>query len=169
MTNIFYRIILTIGLILSYSCAFSQPGVYPDVVHYDIEVTDINFATSSISCKTELSFKIYQNNTSIIFLDLLKLTVDSITDVNQQLAYTYNDTTLSISLGATLNNGDSSSVTVYYHGQPKQDPSGWGGFYFSGNYAFNLGVGFDSDPHNLGKVWFPCVDNFTDRATYIFL
>jgi aminopeptidase N len=27
-------------------------------------------------------------------------------------------------------------------------------------------VGFESIPHNLGKTWFPCVDNFTDRASY---
>ena len=29
-----------------------------------------------------------------------------------------------------------------------------------------MGVGFESIPHNLGKCWFPCVDNFTDKATY---
>lgn len=168
MTNIFNRIILTIGLILSYSSVFSQPGVYPDVVHYDITVSDINFATSSLSCKTDIAFKSTQNNTSVINLDLLKLTVDSIIEGNQLLVFTYNDTTLSITLGAILNNGDSSAISIYYHGQPQQDPSGWGGFYFSGSYAFNLGVGFDSDPHNLGKVWFPCVDNFTDRASYSF-
>lgn len=168
MTNIFNRIILTIGLILSFSSVFSQPGVYPDVVHYDITVSDINFTTSSIGCKTDITFKSTQNNTSIINLDLLKLNVDSIIEGNQQLVFTYNDTTLSITLSATLNNGDSSAISIYYHGQPQQDPSGWGGFYFSGSYAFNLGVGFDSDPHNLGKVWFPCVDNFTDRATYSF-
>jgi hypothetical protein len=34
------------------------------------------------------------------------------------------------------------------------------------DYVYNLGVGFDSQPHNLGKTWFPCVDNFTDKATY---
>ncbi|HQK98342.1 MAG TPA: hypothetical protein PLH61_09995, partial [Bacteroidia bacterium] len=168
MTNIFNRLILTIGLILSYSSVLSQPGVYPDVVHYEITVSDINFTTSSISCKTDIAFKITQNNTSIIKLDLLKLTVDSIVDFNHQYSFTYNDTTLSISLGTILNNGDSSALSIYYHGQPQQDPSGWGGFYFSGSYAFNLGVGFDSDPHNLGKVWFPCVDNFTDRASYSF-
>ncbi|MEM9025246.1 MAG: M1 family metallopeptidase, partial [Bacteroidota bacterium] len=31
---------------------------------------------------------------------------------------------------------------------------------------FNLGVGFDANPHNYGRVWFPCFDNFVERATY---
>jgi len=30
----------------------------------------------------------------------------------------------------------------------------------------NLGVGFDAIPHNLGKAWFPCIDDFHDRALY---
>ena len=34
------------------------------------------------------------------------------------------------------------------------------------HYAFNLGVGFESIPHNLGKTWFPCIDDFHDRAFY---
>lgn len=168
MTSFLKYLVLTIGL-LTYSVnSNAQTGVEPDVIHYDISVNEINFSTTSIRCITEVAFKATQNNTTIIRLDLLKLTVDSITQNNQLLVYTYNDTTLSITLLNQLNTGDSSVISIYYHGQPQQDPSGWGGFYFSGSYAFNLGVGFDSNPHNLGKIWYPCVDNFTDRATYSF-
>ena len=42
----------------------------------------------------------------------------------------------------------------------------WGGVEWWGDYVYSLGVGFESQPHNLGKTWFPCVDNFTDKATY---
>ncbi|MBL7899650.1 MAG: hypothetical protein JNJ99_14015, partial [Crocinitomicaceae bacterium] len=35
-------------------------------------------------------------------------------------------------------------------------------------YYYNLGVGFESDPHNYGRVWHPCFDNFVERATYHF-
>ena len=63
---------------------------------------------------------------------------------------------------------DTSSVVVYYNGSPQGDPSGWGGWYFQGNYSYNLGVGFDADPHNYGRVWHPCFDNFVERATYDF-
>jgi hypothetical protein len=51
---------------------------------------------------------------------------------------------------------------------PQGDPSGWGGFSFSGNYAYNLGVGFGAKPHNYGRVWFPCFDNFVEKSKYEF-
>ena len=62
--------------------------------------------------------------------------------------------------------GDTVSATVYYHGLTRKDPSGWGGVYFGSNYAFNLGVGFEDNPHNIGRYWFPCFDNFKERTTY---
>ncbi|MBK8846432.1 MAG: hypothetical protein IPO27_07785 [Bacteroidetes bacterium] len=48
------------------------------------------------------------------------------------------------------------------------DASGWGGFYFTTNHVFNLGVGFAADPHVYGRVWFPCIDTFDDKALYDF-
>jgi hypothetical protein len=33
---------------------------------------------------------------------------------------------------------------------------------------YNLGVAFESIPHSYGRVWFPCLDNFTERNTYEF-
>ena len=63
--------------------------------------------------------------------------------------------------------GDTFLLEISYDGNPTRDVS-WGGFYFSGDYAFNLGVGFAADPHNFGRAWFPCFDNFTDRALYHF-
>ncbi len=136
--------------------------------HYAIYIDTLNYATKSLRAHTTVKLFSKQNNVTNISLSLLKLTVDSIVSGNQLLSYSYNDTTLSITPTNILNQNDSIILSVYYHGAPKQDASGWGGFYFSGNYAFNLGVGFDSDPHNVGKMWFPCIDEFTDRATYEF-
>jgi aminopeptidase N len=64
----------------------------------------------------------------------------------------------------TINAGDMVTATVFYHGHPFHES--WGGFHWSGEYCFNLGVGFVSIPHNLGKTWFPCIDDFQDRAVY---
>lgn len=65
--------------------------------------------------------------------------------------------------------GDTFSVEVFYKGVPAKDPSGWGGFYFSGNYAFNLGVGFQVNPHTYGRAWYPAIDEFTERSTFKFI
>jgi aminopeptidase N len=109
------------------------------------------------------------NSVNAIPLDLLHMIVDSVTVGNSLIpSFFYNDTLLRIPLISPININDTISVKVFYHGQPVMDPSGWGGFYFSGDsaYAYNLGVGFQDVPHNYGRVWYPCLDDFVDRATY---
>jgi len=142
-----------------------------DILHYDINLDIIYLSNKSISGYTSISITPKMNNVNHIGLDLLKLTVDSIiTDNNLLTSYSYNDTLLNIPLLNVINIGDTIELVVYYHGQPQGDPTGWGGFYFQNDssFAFNLGVGFGADPHNYGRVWFPCLDEFVSRATYDF-
>ncbi|GIV28193.1 MAG: hypothetical protein KatS3mg027_2007 [Bacteroidia bacterium] len=138
-----------------------------DVLHYDIHL-DINFTNTQISGFTEIKIVPKMNGQTSVRLDLLRMQVDSIKVDNQISSFWYNDTLLSIQLGGIKNIGDTFNVSVFYHGVPQVDPSGWGGFYFNGNYAFNLGVGFASLPHNFGRVWFPCFDNFVEKSAYDF-
>ncbi len=139
-----------------------------DILNYHISLNISNFSTKIISGFCTVKFSAKVNAIAQLDLDLLKLTVDSIKQQNNTLIYTYNDTLLRINLNTALNSGDVDSVKVYYHGVPKIDGSGWGGFYFTPTYAYNLGVGFDANPHNYGRVWFPCFDNFVERSTYRF-
>ena len=145
----------------------SQPGDTIHIAHYKINIDTLDYTNQFIKAHTELSCVAKVNNVNTIYLSLLQLNIDSIVVNNLQVFYGYDDTTLTISTITTLNTGDTAHVRIYYNGIPKKDPT-WGGFYFSGTYAFNLGVGFDAIPHNFGRVWFPCIDNFTDRATYEF-
>lgn len=151
------------------SSAFSQLNNVDntDVLHYDINITDLDFPNDAIQAHTSMNVTVHEA-ASEISLHLLHLTVDSVLSGSEHLNFTHNDTILDIELGENLNPGINMNITIYYHGNPVTDPSGWGGFYFQNNYAFNLGVGFEDIPHNYGRVWFPCVDNFTDRATYQF-
>jgi hypothetical protein len=139
-----------------------------DILNYTIRLSITDFTNQQISGNTSVRFAARMNNVSLLPLDLLELTVDSVTHSSGALGYTYNDTLLRVTLPAIMNIGDTSEVTVWYHGHPETDASGWGGFYFQSGYAFNLGVGFDADPHNYGRVWHPCFDNFVERATYRF-
>lgn len=138
-----------------------------DVLNYEINLdfTDLSSKQLNGNCKIKFTPKI--NGINSIDLDLLKLNIDSITSQNTNLLFTYNDTLITVTLPSTLNTTDTSSLTVYYNGSPQQDAI-WGGFFFSGNYAFNIGVGMDADPNGYGRVWFPCFDNFTERSTYNF-
>ncbi len=138
-----------------------------DVQEYVINLNITDIGNSFISGNTEVSLKPIAENTNVILLDLLQLEIDSIKcNLSEISEYLYNDTLITISLVQSFGPADEIKITVYYHGNPVRDPSGWGGFYFMSGYAFNLGVGFDDLPHNYGRVWFPCNDDFTDRATY---
>lgn len=57
-------------------------------------------------------------------------------------------------------------VHVWYSPSGYVEGYGFGGLHLSNGLAYNLGVGFDTDPHPIGRAWFPCRDNFHDKATY---
>ncbi len=140
-----------------------------DIINYNINVNLVHLATHRISGHTILKITPKVNNLNLIKLDLLKLPPDSIffgtTKIN---SFTYNDTLIRINLPSPLNVNDTALLTVFYQGSPVMDGSGWGGFYFTSDssFAYNLGVGFQAVPHSYGRVWYPCIDDFTERATY---
>ena len=139
-----------------------------DILNYQINLDVTNFSDQQINGNCKVIFTPKLNNINAIDLDLQGLNVDSITSNGTSLIFSHNDTLIKITLASTVNTSDTSNLIVYYNGSPQTDPSGWGGFYFSGNYAFNLGVGFDDNPHVYGRVWFPCFDNFVEKSSYEF-
>ncbi|MEP7128419.1 MAG: M1 family aminopeptidase [Chitinophagales bacterium] len=140
-----------------------------DILDYHISLSITDFTNKMIGGNCAISLRSKIEDCSFIDLDLLGLTVDSVIQNNEALTFTYsNDVLLRANFVQPLNSGDSSSITVYYHGVPQVDVTGWGGFYFSGDYAYNLGVGFGADPHPFGRAWFPCFDNFIERSTFHF-
>jgi hypothetical protein len=141
-----------------------------DVLNYDINLDIIHLSKRKITGFTELIIVPKINNLNRLKLDLLHLDIDSVIIDNQNKSFNYNDTLLTINLQQTYSQIDTITARIYYNGQPVTDPTGWGGFYFSSDslYAFNLGVGFGDNPHNYGRAFFPCLDDFHDRATYNF-
>lgn len=138
-----------------------------DVLSFDIHLF-VPTTTGNITGHTAITFSPKMNSIDNISLDLLKMTIDSIKIGNDILTYTYDDTLLIANFVSPLNDSDTATIFVYYHGIPQDDPSTYGGWYFSGGYAYNIGVGFESYPHNFGRVWHPCFDNFEEHATYDF-
>ncbi|MDX1651838.1 MAG: M1 family aminopeptidase [Brumimicrobium sp.] len=137
-----------------------------DVLDYKMILDFTAMGSQILSGQCRVKFQSKMNNIDGISLDLLQFFVDSVKQGNSLITYSYNDTLLRAHLNTTLLQNDIDSVTVYYTGTPQTDPSGFGGFYFQGDYAYNLGVGFQADPHNYGRTWHPCFDNFVERATY---
>lgn len=155
---------------------FSQSGVRAatkersdtmDIVHTTINLS-VDQTAETIQGYAELQLVSKMNNIGFVLFDLLQLQVDSIRINQEPASFTYDSLTLRVNFNTLLNTADSAAVRIYYKGNPKSDPS-WGGFYFSGQYAYNMGVGFTSIPHNFGRCWFPCFDNFVERCTFTII
>ncbi len=137
-----------------------------DALNYLLEL-EIDVPGKVISGSATIDLKLLKDANTSGFDLTSSLTVDSVQFESAVLGHTHSNSRLEVIWPRVMKDGESVKVTVYYHGRPEEDQS-WGGFYFTGVYGFNLGVGFTADPHNYGRAWFPCFDNFTDRATYEF-
>ncbi len=136
-----------------------------DAVSYTIHLSDFDFTDQEFTGQADVLLSSKVDGLGFVKLELKDLTVDScFIDGQEADDFIHSGEVLQIPLTAPLNAGDMVTATVFYHGHPFHES--WGGFHWSGNYCFNLGVGFVSIPHNLGKTWFPCIDDFQDRATY---
>lgn len=137
-----------------------------DVLHYSLQLDFTDFSNQRLQGFSDVTIKTLKS-VNEISLQLEKLQVDSVKLGSSTLNYNHVATNLTIQLASASSINQELTLRIYYQGKPIRDAS-WGGFYYSGVYAFNLGVAFTSSPHNFGRVWFPCMDNFTDRATYSF-
>lgn len=137
-----------------------------DLLKTTLHLNITDFVTKVVSGRAVIKFKAKVNGIGTIRLDLLALTVDSVSTGNaaQTLAFSHVGEEVNINLLSALNQNAEDSIVVYYHGVPQADASGFGGFAFSGsNYAYNIGVAFEAQPHNFGRCWFPTFDNFEER------
>lgn len=163
--NISSIILTTIILIFSNYRTIASNADSLHATHYEIHINDINFSTHVITGSTTVWLTPVNGAVPQIDLELISLTATAVWMDGVPVAnFSQADSLVTVPLSDPLQPGDTASVRVDYNGVPFHES--WGGFHFSGEYAFNLGVGISTIPHNLGKSWFPCVDNFTDRATY---
>jgi len=135
-----------------------------DILTYHVFIDSIIWDSDELYARTHLTLASKVDNLEEVKLELMNLTVDDVLGNGTALNFSQSDNNLMIQLNEALDNGDESEFWITYHGVPFKES--WGGFYINNQYAYNLGVGFDANPHNLGKSWFPCVDDFHDRAIY---
>lgn len=140
------------------------PGENINVTHYEIHLNNFDFNNHTLQAQTIVTLTAV-NSTNAIALELKSLTVSAVTATGANVSsFAQNGDVLTINLASALAANASASFTITYGGNTFNES--WGGIMWSNGYVCNMGVGFESIPHNLGKCWFPCVDNFTDKATY---
>ena len=141
------------------------PGENFDVTHYEINLWDFNFTSHTLQGEAFVDITVTAPTNTFV-LELKSLTVtDAATDSYSVTSFSQDGDFLTIVIDENANAGETLTLDVRYGGSTFSET--WGGVEWWGtDYVYTLGVGFDSQPHNLGKTWFPCVDNFTDKATY---
>lgn len=160
------KIILSAIFIMSMLAgnARNRIGENIDVTHYEIRINNLDFTNHTLDAVTTVTLTTLEN-VSEINLELKSLAVTEVTSNDLIVSsFSQDGDMLKILPGFEMYAGQTASFTVSYNGTTFND--GWGGVLWSGNYVCNMGVGFDSQPHNLGKAWFPCIDDFVDKATY---
>ena len=152
-----------------FSTAKTRIGENIDVTHYEIHLNNIDFTNHTLQAQTVVTLTAL-SAINTVELELKTLTVSAVTATGASVSnFSQNGDVLTINLSSALAANASASFTITYGGNTFNES--WGGIMWSGNatngyYVCNMGVGMESIPHNLGKAWFPCVDDFVDRATY---
>jgi len=138
------------------------------VTHYNINLEIRDFVKGEIKGYTELEIEAKKAPLQKVYLHFYTLQVDSVKKGNTKIWYSHKSPQLEISLPFTTIE-EKQTIRVYYHGKAAAN-LGWGGFFFDTlkNVAYNMGVGMSTFPHSIGRVWYPCIDEFTDKSTYTF-
>jgi len=159
------RFAFILALLFSLSSLIAQTaGENIDVTHYEIHVGDFDFTNHTLMGETFVTLTTTAS-TDIFVLELKSLNATSVTSDGYSVNHFSQDGDfLIIVLDLPAPAGSTMTLDIQYMGSTFSET--FGGVEWWGQYVYNLGVGFDSQPHNLGKAWFPCVDNFTDKATY---
>jgi aminopeptidase N len=97
-----------------------------------------------------------QDNLDEIVLDLVDLTVDSVTQDGDPCAYTHSAGLLTIDLETLLEDGEVTAISIYYHGTPTD------GLWY--NAGANGGIVYTCGCPDVTRNWFPCRDWNFEKA-----
>ena len=158
------KILALFLVFIAFFAKAQTPGENIDVTHYEIHINEIDFTNHTLQAQTIVTLTTL-SATNAIELELKTLTVSAVTSTDATISnFSQTGDVLTINLASSLAANATASFTITYGGNTFNES--WGGIMWTNGYVCNMGVGFESIPHNLGKCWFPCVDNFTDKATY---
>ena len=137
-----------------------------DVVHYDLMLDMTDYWDQTMQGLATIDFTVLQGGTTM-WWDLESLVVDSVHWNDESVTFSQLESQLQVDAPAPMQAGEQVVLDIWYGGEPGSDPY-WGGMYFASDLIYNLGIGLTTIPPNFGRVWYPCFDNFVERATYTY-
>lgn len=101
---------------------------------------------------------------SSLRFDLLTLSVDSVLADSLPADFQRPPRFVEVSLPTPVDPGETTGVTIYYHGTPVND--GFGGFFFTPQVTYTIGEGIHSNPPSMTRTWVPSFDRPDDKALF---
>jgi len=157
-------------LTLSHTPAAAQTSSFQgdsiDILHYNLDITLTRLREGVLRGGADIQVHTLLDSVRTVGLMLApSLRIDTVWIDEEPAFFRRKGKRVVLFLPEEEEKGSTVLVTLRYHGKPARDPF-WGGFYFVRDRAFNMGVGMNVVPHPFGRAWYPCRDNFTDKATY---
>lgn len=140
-----------------------------NVLRYDIRLDVPDLKARQLVGRTDVHFRRH-GSTAQLALTLQGYDIEQVRLGGQPVKFQRRDSLLLIPLPPPANFQapfDTHTVRIDYRGTPAP-PAWFGGVYFSDSFAYNLGVHIEGPSHSHGKAWFPCVDEFHDKAQFRF-
>ena len=143
------------------------PADSVDILHYTLNITLTDLQSKSLRGIADIQAYTLKDSVHTVRLMLEPpLIIDSVWIDEEKVRFLRGEgNNVTVVLPSVADRESTILMTFFYHGRPARDPQ-WGGFYFRQHTAFNMGVGMHVIPHPFGRAWYPCRDNFTDKATY---
>jgi len=161
------RIALAFICILISTGLSAQSADTIDVDNYDIHLDIKHQSPNLIIGQTYINFHLSVPTNTVRF-DLVASTDSLSVILNNQATenFTYDGRHLNINIGENHHAGDQLQLEVNYRINGHVESAGFGGFHVDNSIIYNLGIAFTENPPSVGRTWFPCHDDFRDKATY---
>jgi len=130
-------------------------------IHYDVALT-LNDQLNEISAaRTEITLEVLAANLTKVDLDFGELPIDTVTVSGSPVRFERQPDLLDVILARTAKRGDKLSLTITYHGRPKD------GLVFAKDRDGKPSATGDNWPNRVHQ-WIPCLDHPSAKATVTF-
>jgi aminopeptidase N len=130
-------------------------------IHYDVALTFNDQLTEISEARTEITLEVLAANLTKIDLDFGEMPIDAVTVSGSPVRFERKPDLLDVILGRPAKRGDKLSLTVTYHGRPRD------GLIFAKDGDGKPSVTGDNWPNRVHQ-WIPCLDHPSAKATVAF-
>ena len=140
-----------------------------DVLHYHLTLDIGHNADKQLQGIADITFVKTLECSSVTF-DLIADSIHPVMlDGVVTRGYSYDADNFLLRIYVDGRVGDTHMVSIPYFTSGHVESYGFGGMHMDNNIHYNLGAAFREYPHNYGRCFYPCRDNFYDKATYTYV